>query len=102
MCEIGLDCISTSCIAVGKAGDESKCGSEHNPEDTDCCAPNGEAGWCRDGYVPRRTDVACWSLVDGARVDDVDGMFTCMPPPGAEGDAAGGGFRCAAPTPSPP
>jgi hypothetical protein len=52
--------------------DDSKCGSEHNVNDTDCCAPNGEEMWCHDGYIPKRTGEAC--------SNDPDGMFTCSPP----------------------
>jgi hypothetical protein len=52
--------------------DDTKCGSEHNENDKDCCAPNGEDMWCHDGYTPERTGQEC--------SDDPNGMFTCRPP----------------------
>ena len=55
----------------------SKCGSKNNPDDVDCCAPNGEEMWCHDGFAPRRTGKACGSFIDGDWKDDPDGMFTC-------------------------
>jgi len=57
--------------------DESKCGSKHNPDDRDCCAPNGEKMWCHDGFIPERTGKECWSWVEGVKKMDSNGMFTC-------------------------
>jgi len=66
--------------AGGSAGDPSKCGSAGNPDDRDCCAPNGEAAWCRDGWTPERTGEGCGSIAGGAWMDDSNGMFTCYAP----------------------
>ena len=51
--------------------DDTKCGSEHNENDKDCCAPDGEDMWCHDGYTPERTGQEC--------SNDPNGMFTCRP-----------------------
>jgi len=63
-----------------KTSVESKCGSAHNPDDNDCCAPNGEQMYCHDGWVPKRNGVPCGSYLDGRFIEDPNGGFDCYPP----------------------
>ena len=44
----------TATTAESNVRDDKMCGSENNPGDTDCCAPNGEMMYCRNGYSPKR------------------------------------------------
>ena len=77
-----------------------KCGSESDAADLDCCAPNGEAMWCRDGFIPYRTGQSCGSVVFGAaksckKADGTDSGSTCDSDDGT-GTGSTGTMSCAA------
>ena len=63
--------------------DDTKCGSEHNENDTDCCAPNGEEMFCHDGWVAKRNGKGCGSWVAANEwKEDPNGQFECHRPEG--------------------